>query len=612
MYFRKFLLVATLLVLLSNARAQSLTSFVDPYIGSGSHGHVFVGASVPFGAVQVGPNNIYKGWDWCSGYNYADSIMIGFSQTHLSGTGIGDLADVLIMPYTGKVRVDKGTEKDPASGYASHYSHSSESVKPGYYSVKLLDHDVRVELTASNRVGFHQYQFPAGKEAHIIIDLKEGINDRGTETYIKQVDATTFVGRRFSSGWAKDQRLYFAIKVSAPVNDFRIYENNDPVDGKEFQGKMTKGLISFPSGAPAKFQLKVGISPVSAENALANIAAEIPHWDFGRVVREADQQWNKELSTVQVQTKLLRDKKVFYTALYHTMINPSLFNDVNGEYRGADKQVHTSPGFQNYSVFSLWDTYRAANPLFNLIQPKRASDMNNSMVAIGQQQGMMPVWHLMGNETFTMAGISGLQVVAEAYLKGIGLGNADTALRVMKASAMSNYRGMGSVKENKTIPGDKMVESVAAAMEYAISDHAIALMAKRMKRMDDYNYFINRSKNYKLYWDAQTQFFRAKKADGNWTDNFSAMKTTGKDYTEGNAWQYLWLVPQDIAGLKSLLGGNEKYCEKLDSFFTLKLVEETGTLSDVTGLIGQYAHGNEPGHHIPYLYAHGGAAVENG
>ncbi|MDB5112605.1 MAG: glycoside hydrolase family 92 protein [Mucilaginibacter sp.] len=591
----------------SNAQnhvAPHLTSYVDPYIGSGGHGHVFVGASVPFGAVQVGPENFYKGWDWCSGYNYGDSVLIGFSQTHLSGTGIGDLSDVLIMPYTGAIKTDKGVEKTPGSGYASRYSHKNEKVRPGYYSVKLDDYGINVELTATERVAFHQYHFPAGKEAHVIIDLKEGINDRSTDTYIKQVDEYTLEGYRYSSGWAKNQWLFFAIRSSQPLPKLSVYDGNKLLDGTSGKGTGIKGLVSF-ANAPSNLQLKVGISPVSSANALANINAEIPAWDFQKTVQAADAKWNKELSKIDVQTKNLTNKRIFYTALYHTMINPAMFNDHNGDYRGADKKVYTNAPFTNYTVFSLWDTYRADNPLYILTQPKRTADMINTMLAIYQQQGKLPIWHLMGNETGTMVGISSMQVVDEAYLKGIKGFDVEKAYEAVKNTAMSDSLGMVYVKKFKPIPTDKQSRPVAKALEYAISDGSTALMAKKLGKTDDYNYFKKRAENYKLYFDPSDKFFKGKLSDGNWSPGFDPLKSKNNLYAEGNAWQYLWLVPQDVPGLVSLLGGEKSFNDRLDEFFKLNYTEEGG-LGDLTGLIGQYAHGNEPSHHITYLYTYTG------
>src|SRR5258705_3251522 len=545
--------VLGLLITFNAANSQKLTSYVDPYIGSGGHGHVFVGASVPFGAVQLGPDNFFKGWDWCSGYNYQDSVIRGFAHTHLSGTGIGDLSDVAIMPYTGNIKTDKGQEKIPGSGYASLFSHKNESVKPGYYSVKL-DNGITVELTASERVGFHQYHFPATQQAHVIIDLMEGINDKSTDTYIEQVDDYTFKGYRVSSGWAKNQVIYFAIKSSVAVKNFAVYNDNTLLAGKTGKGTAIKGIINFDK-IPALLQLKVGISPVSSKNALANITAEIPGWDFAKVIKQADEKWNKELSKIDIQTKSEKYKRIFYTALFHTMIDPALFNDHNGDYRGTDKKIYTKNSFNNYSVFSLWDTYRAENPLLIITQPARVSDMVNSMLAIYDQQGKLPIWHLMSNETGTMVGISSLQVIAEAYLKGIQRFDANRAFSAIKGTAMSDSIGMMYVKNLKPVPSGKERRSVAKGLEYAIGDGSIALMAKRMNRKEDYAYFLKRAGNYKLYYDTGNKFFRGKLANGEWTPEFNPLSANNSIYAEGNAWQYLWLVPQDVKGLISLFRG---------------------------------------------------------
>ena len=599
------ILFISLLLIIDNTNAQDYTSYVDPLIGSGGHGHVFVGASVPFGAVQLGPDNIFKGWDWCSGYNYADSLIIGFAHTHLSGTGIGDLGDILIMPYTGAVKTSKGTEKDHRSGYGSLYSHANETVKPGYYSVKLDDYNIRVELTASERAGFHQYHFPPAKEAHVIIDLKEGINDQSTETYIKQVDAYTLEGYRFSKGWAKNQWLFFAIRSSVPVQKFNVYDDNRLLEGDSGKGKAIKGLISFES-APPTLKLKVGISPVSSANALANIEAEIPHWDFDRVVKEADKKWNRELSKISIRTKSAADKRIFYTALFHTMIDPAVFNDHNGDYRGTDKKVYKKVPFTNYSVFSLWDTYRAANPLYTITQPARVGDMVNSMLAIYDQQKKLPIWHLEGNETGTMTGISSLQVIAEAYLKGIKGFDVNRAFEAIKSTAMSDSLGLIYVKNFAAIPSDKQSRSVAKGLEYAIADGSITLMAKRMNKTAEYDQFLKRTGNYRLYFDTANKFFRGKLANGEWTPNFDPLRANNSIYAEGNAWQYLWLVPQDVNGLIKLLGGEDGFNKRLDSLFSLETPADSKGLADITGTIGQYAHGNEPSHHIAYLYAYSG------
>lgn len=587
--------------------AQSLTRYVNPHIGSGGHGHVFVGASVPFGAVQLGPSNIYKGWDWCSGYNYDDSIIAGFAHLHLSGTGIGDLGDVLIMPYTGEVKLSKGTQENHSSGYSSLYKHANEKVRPGYYSVKLDDSNIQVELTATARVGYHRYHFPEnGKAAHIIIDLKEGINDKTTDSYLEQKDAYTLVGYRASSGWAKKQQEYFAIRFAKPIAQLSLYEENKLLNTTKANGIAIKGLIGFKS-APGIVAFKVGLSPVSTDNALKNIDAELPGWDFEKVVADADKLWNKELSKIRIETKDAATREVFYTALYHTMINPSLFNDHNKDYRGVNGVHYKSASFDNYSVFSLWDTYRAVHPLFALTQPQRVNDMINSMLAVYEQKGKLPIWQLMGYETGTMVGISSEQVIAEAYLKGFKGFDANRAWNALKSTATSDTLGLNYVAAGKPIPSDTNIfRPVARALEYNIGDASIALMAKAMGKEADYNYFKKRSGSYHLYYDAQTGFFRGKLSNGNWTQPFDPVKSNkpwAADYAEGNAWQYLWLAPHDVDGLVALLGGKEKFINRLDSFFALQSPPDPQALADLTGMIGQYAHGNEPSHHIAYLYA---------
>jgi len=601
------------LVLVSSCNMQEeavvqAVDYVDPMIGSGGHGHVFVGANVPFGAVQVGPNNIYKGWDWCSGYHHSDSLIIGFSQLHLSGTGIGDLADILIMPFTGEPRLDKGKQDYPHGGYLSTFSHENETAKPGYYSL-TMDNGVEVELAATERVGFHRYRFPQDEKAHIIIDLKEGINDRTTETSLTQTDEYTLLGRRFSSGWAKEQQVFFAIKSSVPLSNLILFEDQLPLEVNETEGIAIKGLISFDQ-APEIVELKVGISPVSEENALANIEAEIPDWDFDKVVADAREKWNKELSRITIETNEISDKRIFYTALYHAYMHPSLFNDHNGDYRGADNEVYTNPDFDNYTILSTWDTYRAAHPLFTITQPDRVNDIVTTMLAIYDQQGYLPIWHLHGYETKTMVGISSIQVIAEAYLKGLRGFDAERAFEAVRSTSMLDIEGLNFLREFRPIPYDvEYHRTVAQAMELCISDASIALMAKAMGKDEDYEYFNKRARNYQLYYDQSVEFFRGVDSEGNWNPSFeplSSNKTIAKDYAEGNAWQYLWLAPQDVPGLMELMGGQDRFISRLDSFFLLDSEDDSEVLVDLTGLIGQYAHGNEPSHHIAYLYASAG------
>ena len=587
----------------------SFTQFVDPYIGTGFHGHVFMGANVPFGAVQLGPVNLSEGWDWCSGYHYSDSTIIGFSHTHLSGTGIGDLGDILLMPATGEIITNKGTVKNLAAGNTSLFSHREEIARPGYYSVQLQRYNIKAELTASTRVGFHQYTFPASESAHIVIDLVQGIGwDKPVDAYIKQVNDSTIAGYRFSKGWANDQRIYFTAVFSKPFKNFALYKNKTVQAGNVLMGDSVKAVANFSTTAGEIIRVKVGISPVSTENALQNIVTEIPGWNFDAIRNAADAAWNNELGKIAIQTNDAAGRRIFYTAMYHTMIAPSVFNDNNGDYYGTDKQVHQHASFTNLTTFSLWDIYRAAAPLYTVLHNEKTSDVINSMLAIYQQQGRLPVWHLMGNETNTMPGNSATQLIADAYLKGIKGFDTALAFEAVKQTAMLDLRGLQYVKKYGFIPADSMVESVAMGLEYAIADAAIAQMAKRMGKQEDYIYFSKRGNYYKNYFDSSIYFARGRVTENSWRTPFSPFvaQHMKDDFCEGNAWQYTWLVPQDVEGLIQLLGGEKKFIAKLDSLFTQKGEMGKEASADITGLIGQYAHGNEPGHHIPYLYMFAG------
>lgn len=588
---------------------KDLTSYVDPYIGSSFHGHVFVGANVPFGAVQLGPTQIGEGWDWCSGYHYSDSVIVGFAHTHLSGTGIGDLGDILVMPFTGDVGVRKGTLKNLEAGYNSKFSHDDETVTPGYYSVKLKRYDIKAELTTSERVGFHAYSYPANADAKLIFDLKEGIGwDNVTETKIEKLNDSTIVGYRYSKGWAEDQRVFFAAVFAKPMQSLTLFDDTVRLDKTDATGRRLKAVVNFGGLNDSKLLMKVGISPVSTENALENIRVEIPHWDFDKVRNKAKDQWNSELNKIQIETNSDARKRTFYTALYHTMIAPSIFNDVNGDYRGTDKKVYSDTSFTNYTTFSLWDTYRAAHSLLTIVQPERVNDMMKSMVKIYEQQGKLPVWHLMGNETNTMPGNSAFPVIADAYLKGFTGFDANVALDGMKKTVMIDERGLKHVLNNGFIPGDEEVESVAMGLEYSIDDWAAAQMAKRLGRTEDFEFFDKRGQNYRHYFDPKTKFVRGRISKDEWRTPFSpfASRHRKDDFAEGNAWQYTWLVPHDVEGLIELMGGEDYFLKKLDSLFVVEGHMGEEASSDITGLIGQYAHGNEPSHHITYLYAYAG------
>jgi predicted alpha-1,2-mannosidase len=479
----------------------------------------------------------------------------------------------------------------------------------GYYKVDLERYDINVELTASERVGFHRYTYPNSDNSRVIIDLGEGSADRPTETYLKKIDDTTFEGYRFSSGWARDQREYFTLVISKPVKDFILYDGGNKHDTDELKGEFVKGFLEFETKKNEEIYVKMGVSTVSSKNALENLNAEIPHWDFDKVKLEAENKWNQELSKINIKTEDLKRKRVFYTAMYHTMIAPNLYQDVNGEYRGTDKVVYKDTTFTNYTLFSLWDTYRAAHPLYTITHPERVSDMVNSMLKIFDHQGKLPIWHLRGNETNTMPGYSGIPVVIDASMKGFEGIDLEEVFEAVKESATGDHEpGVKKLMELGYIPGDYMVESVASSMEYAIGDWAIAQLAKKLNKDEDYNYFMKRSKAYKEYFDNETRFMRGKLTDGSWRTPFDPVRAEHRvnDYCEGNAWQYLWLVPQDPEGLIELLGGDEKYTEKLDELFSMssELGEEASM--DITGMIGQYAHGNEPSHHTTYMYAYSG------
>jgi predicted alpha-1,2-mannosidase len=586
-----------------------LTQYVDPFIGTGFHGHVFLGANVPFGAVQLGPVNMSQGWDWCSGYHYSDSTILGFANTHLSGTGIGDLGDIEIMPVTGNVTLVRGTIEDQKSGYYSLYSHNEETAIPGYYSVRLKRYDIKAEMTATERVGFHRYTFPASNDSKIIIDLETGIGwDQPVKTFIQQVNDTTIAGYRYSKGWAPDQKIFFTAIFSKPMKNFSVYDSISLLKQNAANGKRLRGIAFFSTNKDEQIQLKVGISPVSIENAANNIKAEIPHWNFDEIRSQANNKWNAELNRIQIKTNDTSRLKTFYTAMYHTMIAPSIFNDHNGDYRGTDTMIYRNASFINLTTFSLWDTYRGAHPLYTIMESDRVNDMINSMLMIYKQQGKLPIWHLMGNETNTMPGYSSVQVVADAYLKGFRGFDTSLAWEAVNATAMLDERGLKFVKDRGYIPADSIVESVALGLEYSLADASIALMAKKMGKEKEYEYFSKRGQNYKNYFDPSSTFVRGRIDDTKWRSPFSPFESRHRkdDFAEGNAWQYTWLVPQDVKGLINILGGEKRFVEKLDSFFIIKGDMGTEASNDITGLIGQYAHGNEPSHHITYLYAYAG------
>ena len=575
-----FLTAAVALATIFSVSAQDYTQYVNPFIGTGGHGHVFLGANVPFGNIQAGPTQKKQGWDWCSGYHYSDSTVIGFGQMHLSGTGIGDLGDVSLLPMT-----------NPSQREVK-FSHKAEYVRPGYYSVMLAS-GIRVELTATQRVAFHRYSFPAdATKGYIALNLAQGIGwDKMTSCKFKQESDKTITGFRMSEGWAKDQRVYFVAEFSEPV---KLEENE----------RDTIGIFSVASTSQPLL-VKVGISAVSVENARENLQQELPGWNFASVVSKANADWNRELSKIAIKTQDERAKRIFYTALYHTMIAPSVFSDVNGEYRGADGKTHKGD-FTDYTTFSLWDTYRAAFPLMTLIQPEMQRDLAETMLHIFKQQGKLPVWHLMGNETDCMVGNPGIPVLVDIALKGFNV-DKKAVFEAVKASAMRDERGMGLLKKYGYIPCDldPEKETVAKGLEYALADACIAKLAKQLGKIEDYKYFYKRSQSYRdFYFDKQTKFMRGVTSDHKFREPFDPFSTVHRqdDYTEGNAWQYVWLVPHDVHGLVAAFGGEKPFVSKLDSLFIVNGDMGAEASPDITGLIGQYAHGNEPSHHILYMY----------
>lgn len=598
----------------TNNSSNNLTQHVDPYIGTGGHGHVFLGANVPYGLVQLGPSQLTQGWDWCSGYHYSDSTIVGFGHMHLSGTGIGDLGDIVLMPVVGNVELQRGTLNDPQSGIFSLFTHDKEIAKPGYYSVHLDKYDVDVELTATQRVGFHKYTFPKADDPKIVVDLVSGIGwDMPIDAEVIQENDSTISGYRYSQGWAKDQRIYFTAVFSKPIASFAIKDTTVTVDvvGKPTKNRQVIAQLSFaPTNQKETIFSKVALSPVSIANAKENMQSELPGWDFEKTVKAADASWNEELAKITVKSDNATDLKNFYTALYHTMIAPSVFSDVNGDYFGSDKKIHTSnKDFTNYTTFSLWDTYRAAQPLMTIIHPDVAKDVAKTFINIYKEQGQLPIWHLMGNETFTMVGNPGVIALADLISKGyVSEQDTEAAYEALKKSALLPERGVELIEQYGYIPADKKVESVASALEYAIADWSVAQVAKQLGKQDDYQMFMKRGLGYVNYFDKNTGFMRGLNTDGKFREPFSPFHATHRedDYCEGNGWQYTWLVPHDVNGLVNLFGGEEAFVTKLDSLFVVEGDMGAEASPDISGLIGQYAHGNEPSHHVLYLYPYVG------
>lgn len=584
---------------------EDLTQFVDPRIGTGGHGHVFYGANVPYGFIQLGPTSIPQSWDWVSGYHVSDSTVIGFPHTHLSGTGIGDLHDINVMPVVGEVTYSRGDASSYETGLWSYSDRSKEVVTPGYYRTHLSRYNVDVELTATKRVGFHKYTFLGNESPAIVFDMVNGgCWDKTTEAVIRVVNDSTVSGYRYSKGWADDQRVFFRAEFSRKFDNVEFIVNDSVKEGDMAKGAQLFARVNFAAGNQEPVYMKVALSSTSEEGAQLNMQTELSGWDFEKTIADAKAAWNKELNKVKVYTTDEASKKIFYTSLYHTLFAPSEFCDVNGDYYGADKQMHKDEGFVNYTTFSLWDTYRAAQPLMTILHPEKMSDIINTMLHIHQQQGKLPVWHLMGCETNCMVGNPGVPVVADAILKDIKGFDTELAFKALKESSMLPERGMEHRIEYGFIPADKMMEAIAYDMEYAIADWAVAQAAQKLGKQEDYEYFLKRSKSYKNYFDASTGFMRGKMLDGSWRTPFSPYASSHRedDYCEGNAWQYTWLVPHDVEGLVECFGSKEAFVNKLDSLFLANGDMGEASSPDISGLIGQYAHGNEPSHHTVYLY----------
>ena len=577
-----------------------LTSFVNPFIGTDGPGNTYPGATVPFGMVQLSPDIGISGWDRISGYFYQDSIISGFSHMHLSGTGAGDLYDILVMPTNS--RFSKRIETNNLKPFSS-FSHEKETASPGYYSVDLLDYGIKAELTATERTGIHRYTFPKDESSQIHIDLGYALNwDSPTETHLKVIDDRTFEGYRKSSGWAKDQRVYFVIKLSKPFKNYKLFKNNAETSSP-VTDKNTKIILNYSTSEKEQIVLKTGISTANIEGAYKSLEFEAPNFDFDAVKNDATNKWEQQLGKIHITIADETKKKIFYTMLYQSMLTPTLLSDHDGNYKGANNKTMNAKGFDRYDTFSLWDTYRAAHPLYTIIHPNRVSDMMNSLLAHYKETGLLPVWSLQGNETNMMIGYHAVPVIVDAYFKGIENFDIKLAYEACIKSATDHSRQIDTYMKLGYVPVDEKEEnwSVSKTLEYAYDDWCIAQFAKALGKSEDYNTFLKRSENWRNVYDAKSTFMRPKLTDGTFVTNF-VPKEYSVYFCESNAWQYFWSVQHNIEGLTSIIGGNEKLSEKLDTMFSLNPLSEDKLPIFSTGMIGQYAHGNEPSHHVAYLY----------
>lgn len=587
----------------------SITRYVDPFIGTGGHGHTYPGATVPFGMVQVSPDNGISGWDWCSGYHYSDSITIGFSHLHLSGTGIGDLNDIRIMPINKKVDLTKPVKSRNDIPYKSKYSHQNELSEPGYYQVYLNDHEINAELTSDLRTGFHKYTYKKNDIQSVIIDLGFAINwDKPVKTSLEIEDKFTVTGYRYSTGWAKNQKVYFVVKFSKSLEDYELIKDGTYINkGTQVQGEKTSVQLFFNRGYNNEIKVKVGVSSVSIENAKENISDHIGNFDFNRIRSLAKNNWNNQLSKITVETAIDSLKTKFYTALYHTQLAPVTFSDANNELRLSNDSIVTLSNATAYSTLSLWDTFRAEQPLLTILEPEKVTDIVKSMLLYYDEHKILPVWTLYANETNTMTGYHSIPVIVEAYLKGIRDFDIKKAYEAMKQTMLQDERGLLYYKNYGYIPFELLDESVTITLEYAYNDWCVAQMAKELGNIDDYEYFIKRSKAYQHLFDKKSGFMRGKSELGDrWHEPFDPKYSSHRvhaDYTEGNAWQHSWFVLHDTEDLIKMHGGNNKFTQKLEQLFTTSSEITGDNISvDISGLIGQYAHGNEPSHHIAYMF----------
>jgi len=606
-------LIVGIVLSCSTPADRDVTCYVDPFIGTAAHGHVFPGATTPFGMVQISPDNGTSGWDWCSGYNYSDSVIAGFSHTHLSGTGIGDLCDILFLPSMNEFSLSlPDSTASLAKINRSYFSHEAEQARPGYYAVALAN-GVDVELTATPRCGVQRYTAAADGIMGVLVDLGFAVNwDKPVDCSLLW-DGSSLSGKRISSGWAEKQYLYFSSFFSARPTSVILIKSGRQAEGRSVEGINIACILGFDLRKGDELIVKTGISAVDEAGAADNLAKEMPGWNFDSVAVAAAQSWQNKLSIIQAGSADSTTLRVFYTALYHTMIAPNLYSDADHRYRSTDKEIHTATNFTNYTVFSLWDTYRAAHPLFTITVPELVPDFINTMLNISDQQGKLPVWSLSGNETNCMIGYHAVPVLADAIHKKITGFDYNKALSASVHSAGLDFRGLDYYRKYGYIPSDLENESVAKTLEYAVDDWCISQMAGDLGNSDLAAAFLDRSGNYRNVFDTSLFFVRGRMSDGSWRPDFDPLYShhTNSDFTEGNGWQYTWLVPHDVEGLISLFGGRDQFVERLDSLFSVtEAVKGENASMDISGLIGQYAHGNEPSHHISYLFSMAGAPAK--